>query len=132
MITKLLNKLIKLFKKLKIVKTKDISDGYHTFNDLYHHRAMLFSVIVKDHKEQAWKSLNHHDGTMFENMFIVGIDTPAGQYTYHYNIEPYWDLFDCKVLYNAPVWDGHKPSDIDRLLYLDMKSLNNLMRRISE
>lgn len=122
MITKLLNKLIKLFKKLKIVRTKDISDGYHTFNDLYHHRAILFSVIVKGHKEQAWKSLNHHDGTMFENMFIVGIDTPAGQYTYHYNIEPYWNLFDCKVLDNAPVWDGHKPSDIDRLLYLDMMS----------
>ena len=22
------------------------SDGYHTFNELYHHRAVLFSVIV--------------------------------------------------------------------------------------
>ena len=25
----------------------DTSDGYHTFNELYHHRAVLFSVIVK-------------------------------------------------------------------------------------
>lgn len=26
--------------------TGETSDGYHTFNELYHHRAVLFSVIV--------------------------------------------------------------------------------------
>ena len=25
----------------------DLSDGYHTFNELYHHRAILFSVICR-------------------------------------------------------------------------------------
>lgn len=124
---KLLNKLISLLKKLKLIRTKDISDGYHTFDELYHHRAMLFSIIVNEHKEYAWKSLEHHDGSMFEDMFIVGIDTPRGQYTYHYNIEPYWELFDCKVLKNAPIWDGHKPSDIDRLLSLVKKHRSILL-----
>ena len=28
------------------VITGETSDGYHTFNELYHHRAVLFSVIV--------------------------------------------------------------------------------------
>lgn len=87
--------------------TGETSDGYHTFNELYHHRAVLFSVVVANYPERAWKSKKHHDGTMFDGMFIVGIDTPTGQATYHYDIDPYWDMFDCKVLENAPEWDGH-------------------------
>ena len=85
----------------------DTSDGYHTFNELYHHRAILFSVIVKTFSDKAWKSLRHHDGTMYDGMFIVGIDTPDGQATYHYDIEPYWDMFECRELVRAPEWDGH-------------------------
>ena len=34
----------------------DVSDGYHTFNELYHHRAVLFSVICNVFSEKAWKS----------------------------------------------------------------------------
>lgn len=85
----------------------DTSDGYHTFNELYHHRAVLFAMICNQNKEIAWKSKKHSDGTMFDNMFIVGIETPAGQATYHYDIEPYWDYFNVKELDNAPLWDGH-------------------------
>ena len=72
--------------------TGETSDGYHTFNELYHHRAVLFSVIVRDHPDLAWKSKLHHAGDMFDGMFIVGIETPAGQATYHYDIDPYWDI----------------------------------------
>lgn len=85
----------------------DTSDGYHTFNELYHHRAVLFTMICNQNKEIAWKSKKHSDGTMFDNMFIVGIETPVGQATYHYDIEPYWDYFNVKELDNAPLWDGH-------------------------
>lgn len=94
----------------------ETSDGYHTFNELYHHRAILFSVVCNQNKELAWKSKLHHDGTMFDNMFIVGIDTPAGQATYHYDIEPYWGMFSVKELDKAPEWDGHTPDEaIQRL-----------------
>lgn len=94
----------------------DISDGYHTFNELYHHRAVLFSVIVKAFSDKAWKSLRHHDGTMYDGMFIVGIDTPEGQATYHYDIDPYWDMFECRELEFAPEWDGHTPAQaIERI-----------------
>lgn len=99
--------------------TGDTSDGYHTFNDLYHHRAVLFSVIVRVHPDIAWKSKKHHDGTMYEGMFIVGVDTPVGQATYHYDIDPYWDIFACKELERAPEWDGHTPTDaIERIALL--------------
>jgi len=96
--------------------TGETSDGYHTFNELYHHRAVLFSVIVANYPDRAWKSKKHHDGTMYENMFIVGIDTPDGQATYHYDVDPYWDMFKCRVLDNAPEWDGHTPAQaIERI-----------------
>lgn len=94
----------------------DTSDGYHTFNELYHHRAVLFSVIVKAFQEKAWKARLHHDGTMYDGMFIVGIDTPEGQASYHYDIDPYWDMFDCRELERAPDWDGHTPAQaIERI-----------------
>ena len=97
--------------------TGDISDGYHTFNELYHHRIILFSIICAMHPEKAWKSLLHSDGIMFENYFIVGITTPQGNYSYHCH-KDHWDRFAGQVLEHAPEWDGHLPKDIDRLLSL--------------
>lgn len=92
------------------------SDGYHTFNELYHYRAVLFSVIVENFAARAWKSKLHADGTMYEGMFIVGIETPDGQATYHYDVEPYWNLFRCKEVDRAPEWDGHTPDQaIERI-----------------
>lgn len=98
--------------------TNEISDGYHTFGELYHHRALLFSVICKCYPQIAWKSLKHHDGTMFDDMFIVGLDTPNGQATYHYDIEPYWDEYfgNVRELEFAPEWDGHTSDEaIERI-----------------
>ena len=96
----------------------EISDGYHTFNELYYHRAILFATICNTYKNKAWKSKKHHDGTMFDDTwFIVGVETPQGQYTYHYEL-PLWDKFDVDEMELAPKWDGHKPDDVERLLSL--------------
>lgn len=102
----------------------EISDGYHTFNELYHHRAILFSVICNSNKELAWKSRLHDTGDMYDGMFIVGIETPEGQATYHYDIEPYWDMFEVKKLQNAPKWDGHTPDEAIRRIGLLGKDIN--------
>ena len=88
-----------------------VSDGYHTFDELYHHRAILFAVICNNNPELAWKSKQHDTGDMFDGMFIVGIDTPKGQATYHYDLEPYWDIFNVQELDHAPKWDGHTPDE---------------------
>ena len=94
----------------------ETSDGYHTFNELYHHRALLFSVVVRNYPELCWKSKKHHTGDMYDGMFIVGIHTPDGQASYHYDIEPYWNMFDCEELEYAPEWDGHTPEQaIERI-----------------
>ncbi|MCL2415516.1 MAG: hypothetical protein FWD01_01765 [Defluviitaleaceae bacterium] len=99
-------------------KTDSISDGYHTFGELYHHRAILFAVICNVFREKAWKSKKHHDGTMFgDAWFIAGVETSQGQYTYHFEVS-YWDKFDVAELDFAPEWDRHKPEDVERLLSL--------------
>lgn len=100
------------------ISRKNISDGYHTFGELYYHRMVLFSIICNQNKDKAWKARQHYDGTMFDGDFIVGISTSEGQYTYHYDLE-YWDEFKVKVLDRAPEYDGHKPSDIRRLKELE-------------
>ena len=97
----------------------DLNDGYHTFNDLYHQRAVLFAALVKAHRDKAWKSWKHEDGEKCfgGGWFIVGIDTPQGSYTYHYK-EKYWGLFECVALERAKHWDGHTDKDVERLLSL--------------
>lgn len=97
--------------------TKNISDKWHTFGDLYHHRMILTLCLTKLLPEYSWKSKQHHDGTMFDDSFIVGFNTPQGQYSYHYDLK-FWDMFDVTELDKAPEYDGHKPEDIDRLLSL--------------
>lgn len=97
-----------------LINTKQVTDGYHTFEELYYHRMKLFAIICHMNKDVAWKSWLHHDGSMFDGSFIVGVETPEGQYSYHYKAE-YWDVFDVRELGKAPEYDGHQPSDIGRL-----------------
>ena len=101
--------------KDKKLECLEVSDGYHTFEELYHHRMILFSVICNQNKKISWKSMLHDDGTMYDDYFIVGINTKEGQYTYHYHVNN-WKYFNVKELRNAPLYDGHTPNDIDRLL----------------
>lgn len=112
--------------------TGEISDGYHTFNQLYHQRAILFATIVNQNKDKAWKSYKHSDGKYcFDSngeWFIVGIDTPEGSYTYHYSKE-YWDYFECKELDCGKEWDGHTEEDVTRLLSLDHEPCSDCISR---
>lgn len=106
----------------------EVSDGYHTFNQLYYQRTVLFACIVKQNKNKAWKSFKHSDGKYcFDSngeWFIVGIDTPQGSYTYHYAKE-YWDMFDCQELDCGKEWDGHTEEDVTRLLSLEQQPFIN-------
>lgn len=102
---------------LAVRDTSGISDGSHTFGELYHHRAILSATIFNANIDVAWKSKRHDDGDMIKGFFIVGIDTPEGQFTYHYPLE-YWSYFKVKKMNYAPVWDGHSSDDVERLLSL--------------
>ena len=97
----------------------DVSDGFHTFRGLYYQRMMLFAALVKQNKDKAWKSLRHEDGEFCfgGGWFIVGIDTPKGSYTYHYETN-FYSLFNCEELECGKHWDGHTEKDVTRLLSL--------------
>lgn len=105
-------------------ETKDsigeVSDGYHSFNSLYRQRLYLFAALVNTYKDKAWKTRKHcEDGKecFGGGWFLVGIDTPEGSYTYHYENE-YWDLFECKEIPESKPFDGHTDEDVTRVLTL--------------
>ena len=98
-----------------------LEDNYHTMSELYYHRMVLFATIcklAKDKGHNVFRSKQHQDGSMFEGYFIVGIETPEGQYSYHYNLK-YWNYFDVADTHEfAPEWDGQQAEDLHRLLSL--------------
>lgn len=122
-----------------------ISDGYHTFRDLYDIRlaynAALFNewanqfedekkgyVTVDDILESkkkvkynVHKSWRHHDGELCfgGGWFIVTAQLPNGQISNHYEGK-YWDLFKIPEADKALFpFDGHNTKQvIDRLIEL--------------
>ena len=98
------------------VDVDKISDGYHTFADLYEQRLILSAALAKNNPH-AWKSKRHEDGSVpfGGGWFIMGFDTDEGCYTYHYELKD-WDLFQCKELDKGKPWDGHTSKDVRRLL----------------
>jgi hypothetical protein len=111
-----------------VTETGEISDGYHTFGELYDHRRALTAVLAGAFAEAggpegAWRSKAHHpqDDPMFEGgYFIVGINLPAmGTITYHYELKHWDDFAAVPELEHAPKWDGATPDDtVTRLLGL--------------
>lgn len=95
---------------------KKMSDGYHTFADLYEQRLILSAALAKNNPH-AWKSKRHEDGSVpfGGGWFIMGFDTDEGCYTYHYELKD-WDLFQCRELDKGKPWDGHTSKDVRRLL----------------
>lgn len=108
------------------LNTGSVSDGYHTFDELYAHRIALFKATCRvlsvmanqvpylelEH-EVVWKSQVHSDGSLIEGWFIMGIDSrPGKQITYHLPMSE-WD--NCKwanPLEKAPEWDGHSSAEV--------------------
>ena len=88
----------------------ELSDTYHSFNDLYEHRVVLTALAFMN-IPYAWKSKKHEDGSMFDGMFIVGAPTPDGIITYHYDLE-HWNLFKVPEIPHAPHFDGYSDADV--------------------
>lgn len=116
--------IICIFKKLKVenIDMGEISDGYHTFNELYEYRmlynAALFNEWAKQDLYDVHKSKRHSDGKIpfeNENWFIVQAELPTGQISNHYEMK-YWDLFKVPEKTFANEYDGHTPKDVAKRL----------------
>ena len=104
-----------------MLDTGTISDGYHTFDELYEHRHALFVALCRmighDHLHPVWRSRLHADGTMYDGWFVMGIGRGNGeQITYHLPAD-FWDTTDfVRELPTAPPFDGHESDDVIRRL----------------
>lgn len=105
-----------------IIKDGELSDGYHTFGELYEFRkiynACLFNEWAKQGKYDVHKSKKHFDGEdcFGGGYFIVVAILPAGQISNHYDLK-YWDLFKCEEVEKAKYeFDGHTAQDVVRRL----------------
>jgi hypothetical protein len=104
-----------------------LGDGYHNLKQMYDMRlaltVALMEVLCEVSNIPCWRAKLHHDGTMFIDYFIVGIELPVGQVTWHYHIK-HWDLFGMKnltTLDRAPEFDGHTEDDVVRRLLVWLK-----------
>lgn len=97
----------------------DISDGYHTFNELYYYR-MLYNAAFFNLLPKEWvhKSKRHHTGEecFGGGWFIVMANLPTGQISNHYELKD-WDLFQIPEKEFADEWDGHTPQEAAERLH---------------
>lgn len=98
---------------------EEMSDGYHTFNELYNYRLLYNAAFFNslNGKYNVHKSYRHSDGQLCfgGGWFIVMADLPTGQISNHYKISE-WNLFNIPVKERADIWDGHTPTEAaDRL-----------------
>lgn len=97
------------------IDTNKISDGYHTFGELYDHRIDLFIQLCKwlPFDRDIWRSKKHSDGTEWDGWFIMGVGTEQGdQISYHLPMSKWDECSDIPELEKAPEWDGHTSSDV--------------------
>ena len=104
---------------------EELSDGYHTFNELYDFRREYNAALVNTGVWKAHKSHRHHNGELCfgGGWFIVMIDTPFGQISNHYE-NKYWNEFHCEEKEVADEWDGHTEKDVLNRLYYSNKNWN--------
>lgn len=107
----------------------ELSDGYHTFNELYEHRIALYIQLLKSRKVLAptaemdykpWRTVTHSDGSVWDGWFILGLGvTPGEQITYHLPMSKWNECDFAEDVATAPEWDGHTSADV-------LKRLKNL------
>lgn len=107
----------------------DITDGYHSMNELYNHRYALFCALCKIYdnyitplntRVKCWKSKMHSDGSMFPEYFIAGMTIlqfsgTTKFITYHISMD-WWDKFKVVTIDRAPPYDGHTSDDVIKML----------------
>lgn len=114
----------------------DISDGHHTFNELYDHRIILYLCLLQHmgieeqytvgypyydtvYAYDVYWSDTHHDGYKLDGWLIVGCinNVTKEQISYHISDKYKYLLDQDDYVDKAPEWDGHSSEDVlDRLI----------------
>ncbi|MCF0059968.1 hypothetical protein MUK70_12015 [Dyadobacter chenwenxiniae] len=108
------------------IDTNLISDGYHTFGELYEHRIHLWIILCKIYEYEwaatnknpqsscpVWKSQKHSDGSHWDGWFILGLtDNNGRQITYHLPESKWGECAFAVELEKCPEFDGHTSADV--------------------
>jgi len=83
-----------------------MSDGYHTFDELYDHRNLLFINLCLASPEKAKIHICDND------WFLLFLETSKGQISYHIPAK-YVSLVADKIQVNHEYkWDGHTSQQV--------------------
>ena len=95
-----------------------LSDGYHTFAELYEFRKMYNALIFNEWSRQGLydvhKSTRHNNGELCFSggWFVVYANLPNGQVTNHYKLDD-WDLFNIPEKARvSEMFDNHTSADV--------------------
>lgn len=103
------------------VDSNKISDGYHTFSELYDHRIALWMTLCKlvatspafAPNTRVWKTRIHSDGSSFIGWFVLGMKEEFGeQITYHLPEKCWESCWFAEQIDKAPEFDGHTAADV--------------------
>ncbi|GAB3975540.1 hypothetical protein GCM10028806_33330 [Spirosoma terrae] len=132
------NTLIKDAGKAGILNVGQVSDGYHTFDELYEHRNLLWVLactlaqqqwqVVRTDKQRinkgtdmpehlVWKTRVHADGTpSYPDWFVLGWGSQASTMITYHLPDKLWDFCPFVELDRVPIFDGHTSTDVlDRI-----------------
>ena len=93
-------------KTFKIVGN-DISDGYHTFDELYDHRMALYIALINNTDFPAFIQFDHYEG-----WDAVYLEMPKGQVSYHLPKSLRSCYLDRCTTVGSEKYDGHTSSDV--------------------
>jgi len=90
------------------VSVGELSDGYHTFDELYEHRNVLFCKYISAMKtsRDVWKSKCNADGSTWDGWFVAGISDIV---TYHLPLSM-WDMCNVPEIEKGK-WNGHNANE---------------------
>lgn len=89
------------------VNLGDISDGYHTFNELYEHRNLLFINLCLNSPMPCWIKKEED----FPGYFCLYLKLFSGQISYHIP-NKYRYLIEDRATGYPEQWDGHSSLDV--------------------
>jgi len=97
-------------KFIECESTGEVSDGFHTFDELYDHRCLLYvNLCLMMASRAVWRPHG-------PSWFLLYLETDQGQLSYHLPMK-FLSLVEGNIKRNdAHLWDGHTSVDVAQRL----------------
>ena len=90
-----------------VTSRHEISDGYHTMEDLYDHRCALFLLLCLRTPTLAWWKPDGDEG-----WFILFLELHSGQISYHMPAKYKGPVVAAKLAKGRGEWDKHDAKEV--------------------